>query len=383
MRTPQMIVTQAGTYLAFAQGRSEFHDRADNDIVVKRSSDRGRTWSPHKTIADEGKDTLNAICVIQLRKTGRILVIGCWFPDGFEMLEFAHLSPAMQEYQRRHKREHNPAIKPGYEGRNIARTYIMHSDDDGHTWSARRDITRMAKLPPPHLSCVPGPGLALELREGPHAGRILVPCWTRWLGRGRADPERLRYLVKPYAIFSDDGGETWERGELPADGPAEGEDRGDETQFVELPGGDILLNSRAPRRNTAISKDGGRTWSPLKAEHGIKTYEAAAGFLRYSGLGDGAKSRILFSNPADARRIRGVVSLSYDEGKTWPVQKDIRPDRFGYSCLVRLPDDSIGCIFEANVAEGEFPGVPQGRAILLARFTLDWLTDGNGRDRKL
>src|SRR4051812_45684041 len=77
IRTPQLLVTQAGTLLAFAQGRSGSHDRSDNDILLKRSIDGGRSWSELQVIADQGKDSLNSICVVQSRDSGRILVVGC------------------------------------------------------------------------------------------------------------------------------------------------------------------------------------------------------------------------------------------------------------------------------------------------------------------
>jgi len=254
----------------------------------------------------------------------------------------------------------------------IARNYVIQSDDDGRTWSPLRDITRVAKRPAPDISCVPGPGVAIELREGPHAGRIVVPCWTRWLETKIKMP---RYRTMSYAVFSDDGGKTWQRGELAPVGKSGREFQADETQMVELPGGGIMLNARAYGRNVAVSQDGGQTWSPLKAEPAIQTTATAAGFIRYSGLGDGAKSRLLFSNPAEKGRNRGVISLSYDDGKTWPVQKTLRAGGFGYSCLARLPDGQVGCIFEGIAGEGEFKN-HQGRAVLLARFPLGWLTDG-------
>src|SRR4051812_42334889 len=115
VRTPVLLVTKARTFLAFAQGRSSDHDRSDNDIILKRSADGGKSWSAFQVIADEGKDSLNSICVVQLAESGRMLVIGCRFPDGYEMRDFKYLSPAMQEYQKNAGRENNPAIVPGYD----------------------------------------------------------------------------------------------------------------------------------------------------------------------------------------------------------------------------------------------------------------------------
>ncbi|MDQ3622469.1 MAG: glycoside hydrolase [Verrucomicrobiota bacterium] len=352
VRTPQLLLTKAGTLLAFGQGRSGYHDRSDNDIILKRSTDGGQTWSKFQVIADQGKDALNS-----------------------EMMEFQYLSPGLQEYHKRAGHDKNPAIKPGYDGRDIARNYVIHSDDDGRTWSALRDITREVKRPAPDISCVPGPGVAIELRAGPRAGRIVVPCFTRWLEK---KPTKSSYRNRPYAVFSDDGGQSWQRGELAPGGKITREEHGDETHMVELPGEAILLNTRAYGRNVATSRDGGETWSALTEEPAIKTTPTAAGFIRYSGLGDGAKSRLLFSNPSETGRNRGLISLSYDDGKTWPVQKTLRPGRFKYSSLARLEDGSIGCIFDGTAEKGEFES-HKGAAILLARFTLDWLTDGKDR----
>jgi len=371
IRTPQLLATRAGTLLVFAQGRSGSHDASDNDIIVKRSTDRGRTWSPLQVLADQGADSFNSICVVQLRETSRILLVGCQFPAGHAMMEFKYLSPGIQAYQQKAGRDRDPVIQPGYDGPSIQRNYVLHSDDDGRTWSPRRDITRLVKPPAPDIACIPGPGVAIELREGPHAGRVVVPCYTRGL---RTRDGKTAYVSKPYAVFSDDRGATWQRGEVAPSGEAAGEDHGDETQMVELPGGILQLNTRARGRNTALSRDGGRTWTPLRDEPGLRTSPTAAGIIRYSGVGDGQRSRLLFSNPSESGRQRGVVALSYDDGRTWPVQKTLREDRFSYSCLARLPDDAIGCVFDGAAAKGEFPG-HAGRGVLLARFTLAWLTD--------
>ena len=73
-----------------------------------------------------------------------------------------------------------------------------------------------------------------------------------------------------------------------------------------------------------------------------------------------------------------MISLSYDDGKSWPVQKTLRLGRFKYSALAKLRDGSIGCIFDGTAEKGEF-GSRTGAVILLSRFTLEWLTDGKDK----
>ena len=41
IRIPSVIVTRAGTVLAFAEGRAARNDQAENDIILKRSADKG------------------------------------------------------------------------------------------------------------------------------------------------------------------------------------------------------------------------------------------------------------------------------------------------------------------------------------------------------
>jgi len=43
-RIPSLVATKRGTLLAFAEARATLRDHAENDIVLKRSTDQGRTW---------------------------------------------------------------------------------------------------------------------------------------------------------------------------------------------------------------------------------------------------------------------------------------------------------------------------------------------------
>jgi sialidase-1 len=45
-RIPSLVTTKRGTLLAFAEARATLRDHAENDIVLKRSTDQGRTWVP-------------------------------------------------------------------------------------------------------------------------------------------------------------------------------------------------------------------------------------------------------------------------------------------------------------------------------------------------
>ncbi|MEO6788406.1 MAG: sialidase family protein, partial [Chthoniobacteraceae bacterium] len=81
---------------------------------------------------------------------------------------------------------------------------------------------------------------------------------------------------------------------------------------------------------------------------------------------------ILYNGPDSTKRENGTVHMSTDEGKTWPVSRVLFPGSFGYSVLAKLPDGTIGCLFETDGAN----------RIVFARFKLEWLTDAKRESGK-
>ena len=336
-RIPSALVTDKGTVLAFAEGRPKsLADAGGNDLLLRRSTDGGRTWSAMKVIAEDGPHSLNTPCALQVRETGRIIL-------------FYHRYPAGTN-------ESN--VQPGLEGEHICRALMITSDDDGLTWSKPRDITKQVKRAALVTSFSTGPGIGIQLRRGSHKGRIVMVT----------NQQGPRHQWNLFAIYSDDGGDSWTYGEL---APNTTKGWGNEVQAVELIDGTVMLNARVQGghkcRKTAISSDGGQTWTVLREDTTLIEPTCQGSILRLSDPLDGRRSRILFCNPASQTgRRNGTVRLSYDEAKTWAVSKVICPGSFGYSSLTVLPDGTIGCLFEAD----------QYRRIRFARFALDWLTGG-------
>jgi len=344
IRIPSVVVTKQGTVLAFAEGRARHADQANNKLILKRSADGGRTWGAQAIIADDGENCLNNPCAVVDEKTGRVLVMYQSYPAGFS--------------------ERDGNIKPGLDGPAIVRNYVVHSDDDGVTWSKPRDVTRTTKTPERVTILASGPGIGIQLRYGPHAGRLIIP-----FNEGPFDHWNV------LAVYSDDGGANWKLGQ-PAPGCRVSNGKGgeislvNEVQMVELADGSVLLNSRKwggkALRKIAVSKDGGVTWSKIEEDPALRDPGCMASIFRYSFPGKDSRSRILYSGPDSTKRDTGTVYLSYDEGKTWPVKKVLFPGSFAYSVLTALPDGTIGCLFETDGAN----------RIVFARFTLDWLTAG-------
>jgi sialidase-1 len=332
-RIPALITTRKGTLLAFAEGRQSLNDQSKNQIVLKRSTDSGASWQALQVIAQDGVNSLNNPQAVIVGTTGRIILM----------------------YQRYPPTHSESKVATGVTGTNICTSWIMYSDDDGVTWTKPCDNTAEVKRSTA-TSLASGPGIGVELRRGPNAGRLIMP-----FNEGPAGKWRV------YAAFSDDRGTTWKIGE-PAPNNEKG--YGNEVQMVELNDGSVMLNARNQGgnklRKVAVSRDGGITWSPLKDDPNLPEPVCQASLIRHPNTGVPEKDVFLFSNPATQNgRTNGVVRLSRDEGATWPVSRIICPGTFAYSCLASLPDGSVGLIFEGS-----------RKRIVFCRFTLDWLAAG-------
>ncbi len=342
IRIPSVVVAKSGTVLAFAEGRNAPHaDQAANKIILRRSADGGITWGKMQIIADDGANSLNNPTSLVVQNSGRVLLMYQRIP--------AHLKESSQQ------------IETGYEGTNIYRNFLIWSDDDGATWSKPLDVTRSTKRPTGATTIASGPGIGIQLTRGSHKGRIIFPFnegpFWRW---------------NNFAVFSDDRGATWRYGDnVPGaiifDSKGRPRSQVNEVQMVELADGSVCLNSRqfagAKVRKTAVSHDGGLTWSPIEDVPELRDPSCMGSIFRLTFPGDAVKSRILYSGPDSSKRENGTIHVSYDEGKTWPVKKVLYPGSFAYSVLTKLPDGSIGCLFETDNTD----------RMVFARFALSWL----------
>lgn len=333
-RIPAVIRTTENTLLAFAEARVDsYFDKSENDIVLRRSDDLGVTWGELQVLYDAGVYSLNDPVPVQITSgvhAGRILLmfhrIPCKQIESLDQCEpVGDLPHAM---------------------------LLMYSDDDGRTWSEPEDISDAISADGQGVGGV-GPGIAIVKQREPKAGRIIFP---------------MRVGETNYAAYSDDGGENWAAGALVDTDTTVG--GGNEAQIVELINGDLLLNARNTAgtgfRKTAISSDGGETWSPMTDDTELVDSRVMASILRFSWDTDD-RSRILFSNPANPEvRIEGTIRLSYDEGQTWSVSKVLEPNIFAYSSLVKLDCRHVGVLFEQGLASEH---------MIFARFSLNWLTD--------
>ena len=329
-RIPALIITPKGTLLAFCEARKlSISDASPTDMVLKRSSDGGKSWSPMQVlIRGQGKEAIMNPCPVvdATSKTVHLVCVSA------------------------HKVEH---------GRH--RHFMISSKDEGKSWSEAVDLGK--RITPHDDTFISGPGVGIQLRSG----RLVIPGYA-----GNYDPKTRKGLYSS-VIYSDDHARTWRAGERVSDFTSE-------SQVVELADGRLMLNMRSNReqscRAVAISTDGGQSWSEVEDQRALNECPCQASFIRYSDAKRQDKNRLLFANPdvAGARygvvkRTKMTVRLSYDEGKTWPVSRLIHAGPSSYSCLVVLPDRKIGLIYEGGQEH-------RREWIRLARFSLEWLTGG-------
>ena len=349
IRIPSVVVAKPGTVLAFAEGRAAAADQAHNKIILKRSTDGGKTWGALQIIASDGANSLNNPTSVVEQNSGRVWLMYQRIPGQLK--------------------EGSKATATGYEGTNVYRNFLVWSDDDGVTWSQPVDVTRSTKRPTVATTIASGPGIGIQLTRGPHAGRLIFPF-----------NEGPFWQWNNFAVFSDDRGVTWQCGEnVPGASltDAKGKTRSqvNEVQMVELADGSVRLNSRqfagTKVRKTAVSRDGGATWSPVEDVPELHDPSCMASIFRLTFPAAGAPSRILYSGPDSLKRNNGTIHISYDEGKTWPVKKVLFPGSFAYSVLTQLPGGDIGCLFETDNAD----------RIAFARFPLAWLEGSSGKTK--
>jgi sialidase-1 len=334
-RFPNVIAANDGTVIA---------TWGSKNIRVRRSEDGGETWGPEITVTDSGFHGGGALLD---EKTGDLLLF-------------------VEE-------SHPPAPLT-----------IYRSSDNGMTWIPEKAVINansLGHIPSMHMN-----EHGITLKQGQHKGRLIRP--SRYYGGGNDRQHWDSHYTN--AIYSDDGGKTWQASEpFPAFGTGE-------AAIAELEDGTIYYNSRRhkstdglnPRmRHIAWSHNGGETWENLSVSSELPDgaqhtdYGLMAGMVRLPVDG---YDILIYSNidvPAErpdedvpfelrtSRRLNGTVWASFDGGNTWPIKRVVDKGSFAYSSLAagREGTPSEGLIYLFYESEG---------GAKMARFNLAWLTEG-------
>ena len=296
-RIPALVKTNRNTLLVFAEARklSSNGDKGDIDLVLRRSTDGGKTWGDMITVWNDGENTCgNPVPVID-KESGDIHLVATW---------------------------------------NNQRVFVLKSTDDGLTWTTPKEITSSVK-PAGWGFYATGPVHGIQISEGRYKGRLVIPSYARVLKDGGLKNHS-------FIIYSDDRGESWKIGDVTSEEGVE------ECTVVELKGGRLMLSMRShhPYRTVAMSDNGGVTWSKTRPDT-VLIDPLCQGSLLSAKAGTG--NALFFSNPASNKRENVTIRLSADEGNTWPKSHRVFAGPSAYSDMVMLDKNTIGIIFESGI----------------------------------
>jgi sialidase-1 len=318
-RIPAIVTAPNGDIIAAIDQRvpncGDLKWSKDINIIIRRSSDNGKTWSKIESVVDfpYGKSASDPSMIVDA-VTNEIFLFYNYMDLDIE--------------------------------KDIYYLHVVKSSDNGKTWSEPTDITSQITKPEWHKDfkfITSGRGIQTK------AGTLL---------------HTMVNLNSGLHVFgSDDHGKTWYFIDVPIQ-PA------DESKIIELADGTLMINARVNGkglRYVHTSKDKGKTWETNPAPELIDP-GCNASIIRYTAIEDGyEKNRLLFSNAQSEKgRVNMSVRISYDEGKTWSEGKTVYAGSSAYSSLTILKNGDIGLFFEQD----EYTKNP------FVSFSLDWLTDG-------
>lgn len=290
----------------------------DINIVIRRSTDNGITWSNIETVVDFplGKSASDPSMIVDKITNNIFLFYNYMDLDNEKDVYYLH---------------------------------VVKSSDNGKTWSKPEDITsQIAKPEWKNDFKFITSGRGIQTTSGK-----LLHCMVN-LNNGM------------HVFGSDDHGKTWYFLDTPIQ-PA------DESKIVELADGSLMVNARVNKkglRYVHTSSSQGKTWE-TKADSTLIDPGCNASIIRYTSVKEGyKKNRLLFSNAKSEKdRVNMTIKISYDEGKTWSEGKTIYTGSSAYSSMTILKNGNIGLFFEKdNHTQNVFTS-----------FSLEWLTDGKDK----
>jgi sialidase-1 len=152
-RIPALAVTPAGTVLAFAEGRRRSAgDSGKIDLLLKRSTDNGASWSPQQVVWADDDNTCGNPSPVVDRDTGIIWLLMTW------------------NLGKDHERNIESSTS-----KDTRRVFVTCSSDEGRTWATPREITANVKLTN-WTWYATGPGGGIQIQHGIHKGRLIIPC---------------------------------------------------------------------------------------------------------------------------------------------------------------------------------------------------------------
>jgi sialidase-1 len=346
-RIPAIVKAPTGDLLAFAEARKlTCSDHGDVRIVMKRSTDNGKSWGTIQEVANNNENQAgNPAPVFDLTDPQ--------YPQGRLFLFYNTGVVSEQEVR---------------QGKAIREVWYKTSTDGGKTWGQAVNITTQVSKPnKPEVnpaysfsedwrSYANTPGHALQLKQGKYRGRIFVAANH---SAGGVKPNFKDYMA--HGFFSDNHGRTFQLS------PDVGYEGSNEAIAAETADGSLLFNCRnqsgdARYRIQAFTKNAGETWTEVKIMTDLPDPVCQGSMIDFKT--PAGANILLFTNPSSqSEREKLTIRVSTDDGKTWPFSKEVYSGAAAYSDLVVQQDQQIGILYEKD----------NYTKIAYVRFSYDWL----------
>lgn len=323
-RIPALVTLSSTELIVFAEGRKDgCADFGDVDIVMRKSTDAGLTWSSIEIVVDEGQlQAGNATPILDLYDVN--------YPSG-RLFLFYNTGKASEQQTR--------------EGEGIRRGFYRTSSDGGVNWSDpvlisdKTHFDRHGAIENrDHRTLAYAPGHGLQLTYGPLKGRLLVP-----LNYSKGPPQADFKDYRASAIYSDDHGLSWrvsESLEIPSS---------NEVMASQLSNGEVLMivriqNAAVKNKFLARSSDGGQSWYEQIPVNDLITPVCQSSILFVEGL-----NALLHLGPNSInQREKLTLWDSADFGKTWQVAREINSGFSAYSDMAYLERNRLALVYEAD-----------------------------------
>ncbi|MBE0674905.1 MAG: exo-alpha-sialidase [Bacteroidales bacterium] len=300
-RIPSLVTAPNGDLIAVADERvpscGDLKWSRDINLVIRRSSDNGRSWSATEKVVDfpDGQSASDPSMIVD-EITGDIFLF-------YNYMD--------------HDRE-----------KDVYYLHYVRSSDNGKTWSSPIDITDQ-----------------ITTTEWKYDFKFITSGRGTQLRSGRL-LHTIVNLEKGLHLFgSDDHGNSWFLIDSPIK-PA------DESIVTELTDGTLMVNSRvngAGMRYVHTSGDGGFTWE-TEPDTMLPDPGCNAGLIRYTQPGNRKPGRQLLFINANSPTSRENITLqtSSDEGNTWNEIATIYKGSAAYSAITVMKRGSVGILYERN-----------------------------------
>lgn len=312
-RIPAMVVAKDGSVVtAFDKRFDDLGDAGSHriDLVVRRSTDKGLTWSEPLTIAQgKGKGSFDfgfGDPALVVTAKGRIICLSCAGNKNF------------------------------WNGQ--ADVAMMYSDDNGKTWSAHIDLvhqrlenavdTMRNALHPYGFFVTSGRGICTT------DGTVMFAC----------NYKNAKGIIREYVLYSKDEGEHWTLDNHIAYLGA------DESKLLQRNDGSIMISVRQ-QGERGFNRTEGNTLEWGKQYRDKQLYGAAcnADILYYSRKTNKEKDIMLHTLPVTIPSLQRAdlrLFASLDEGRTWKSIYQLQAGAASYSTMEKLKDGSLAIFFE-------------------------------------